>query len=118
MLGGYPKIRMGSPKHGREKVLSTRSSAVVKQKETENLPLVAQIPKNLNPFTCALAPPFIGRRRDFYILKTLSSSRNISNVNTYKNVFFISHIYKPATSSHSKPGLFGTTTLTLLLTGS
>jgi hypothetical protein len=109
---------MGSPKHGREKVLSTRSSAVVKQKETENLPLVAQIPKNLNPFTCALAPPFIGRRRDFYILKTLSSSRNIPNVNTYKNVFFISHIYKPATSSHSKPGLFGTTTLTLLLTGS
>jgi hypothetical protein len=39
-------------------------------------------------------------------------------VNTYKNVFFIPHIYKPAPSSHSKPGLFGTTTLTLLLTGS
>jgi hypothetical protein len=29
-------------------------------------------------------------------------------------VFFIQHIYKSATSSHSKPGLFGTTTLTLL----
>jgi hypothetical protein len=39
-------------------------------------------------------------------------------VNIYKNVFFISHIYKPATSSHSKPRLFGTTTLTLLPTGS
>jgi hypothetical protein len=30
-------------------------------------------------------------------------------------VFFIQHIYKSATSSHSKPELFGTTTLTLLL---
>jgi hypothetical protein len=50
-------------------------------------------------------PPFIGRRRDFYILKTPSHSKNIPNVNTYmKNI--------------PKPGLFGTTTLTLLLTGS
>jgi hypothetical protein len=79
---------------------------------------MVRIPKILNPFTCALAPPFIGRWRDFYIPITPSSSRNIPNVNTYKNVFFISHIYKPATSSHSKPGLFGTTTLNLLLTGS
>jgi hypothetical protein len=44
--------------------------------------------------------------------------KNIPNVNTYKNVFFISYFYKPATSSHSKLGLFGTTTLTLLLTSS
>jgi hypothetical protein len=36
-------------------------------------------------------------------------------VNAYKNVFLVQHIYKSATSSHSKPGLFGTTTLTLLL---
>jgi hypothetical protein len=79
---------------------------------------MAQIPKILDPFTRALAPPFIGRRRDFYIPKTPSSSRNIPNVNTYKNVFSISHIYTPTTSSHSKPGLFGTTTLTLLLAGS
>jgi hypothetical protein len=34
------------------------------------------------------------------------------------NVFYISYIYKSAISSHTKPGLFGTTTLTLLLTGS
>jgi hypothetical protein len=34
------------------------------------------------------------------------------------NVLFISHIYKPATCSHSKPRLFETTTLTLLLTNS
>jgi hypothetical protein len=80
-----------------------------------NLPSDRTSSKHLNPFTRALAPPFIGRRRDFYIPKTPSSLKNIPNVNTYKNVFFISHIYKPATSSHSKPGLFGTTTLTLLL---
>jgi hypothetical protein len=80
-----------------------------------NLPSGGTSSKNLNPFTRALTPPFIGRRRYFYIPKTPSSSKNIPNVNTYKNVFFIQHIYKPATSSHSKPGLFGTTTLSLLL---
>jgi hypothetical protein len=69
-------------------------------------------------FTRALMPPFIGRRGDFYIPETPSSSKNIPNVNTYKNVFFISYIYKSVTSSHFKPGLFGTTTLTLLLAGS
>jgi hypothetical protein len=73
--------------------------------------------KVVRPFTRALAPPFIGRRGDFYIPKTPSSSKNIPNVNTYMNVFFISYIYKPATSSHAKPGLFETTSLTLLLTG-
>jgi hypothetical protein len=88
------------------------------QKETKNLPPVAEISKVLNLFTRALAPPFIRRRRDFYIPRTPSHSKNIPNVNTYMNVFFISYIYKPATSSHPKPGLFGTTTLTLLLTGS
>jgi hypothetical protein len=88
------------------------------QKETENLPLVAQVSQIMNPFTRALAPPFIRRRRDFYIPKAPSHSKNIPNVNTYMNVFFISCIYKSATSSHPKPGLFGTTTLTLLLTGS
>jgi hypothetical protein len=34
------------------------------------------------------------------------------------NVFYISYIYKPATSSHTKPGLFETTSLTWLLTDS
>jgi hypothetical protein len=34
------------------------------------------------------------------------------------NVFYISYIYKPATSSHTKPGVFETTSLTLLLTDS
>jgi hypothetical protein len=78
----------------------------------------ASASKVVSPFTRALAPPFIGRRSDFYIPKTPSSSRNIPNVNTYMNVFFISYIYKPATSSHAKPGLFETMSLSLLLTGS
>jgi hypothetical protein len=72
----------------------------------------------VNPFTRALAPPFVGRRRDFYIPKTPSNSKNIPSVNMYMNVFYISYIYKPATSSHTKPGLFETTSLTLLLTDS
>jgi hypothetical protein len=46
---------------------------------------------------------------------TPSASENIPSVNTYKIVFPTQHIYKSDTSSHSKPGLFGTTTLTLLL---
>jgi hypothetical protein len=36
----------------------------------------------------------------------------------YMNVFYNSYIYKPATSSHTKPGLFEMMSLTLLLTDS
>jgi hypothetical protein len=54
--------------------------------------------KSCDPVTHALAPPFIGRRRDFYIPKVPSNPRNIPNVNTYMNVFYILYIYKPATS--------------------
>jgi hypothetical protein len=68
-------------------------------------------------YTCPHAP-FIGRRRDFYIPKTPSNLKNIPSVNMYMNVFYISYIYKPATSSHTKPGLFETTSLTWLLTDS
>jgi hypothetical protein len=88
------------------------------QKDTRNLPKTAQASKVVNPFTRALAPPFIGRRRDFYIPKVPSNSRNIPNVNTYMNVFYISYIYKFATSSHAEPGLFEATSLTWLLAGS
>jgi hypothetical protein len=72
----------------------------------------------VNPFTHALTPPFIRRRRDFYIPTILLNSKNIPCVNTHTNVFYISYIYKPATSSHAKPGLFETTTWTLLLLSS
>jgi hypothetical protein len=63
-------------------------------------------------------PPFIGRRRDFYIPSIPLNLKNIPSVNTHTNVFYISYIYKPATSSHVKPGFFETTTLTLLLASS
>jgi hypothetical protein len=99
-VGGVSENPDGFPEHGREKVLSARSSAVVRQKETENPPLVAQIPKILNPFTCALAPPFIGRRRDFYIPKTPWNSKNIPNVNPYKNVFS-SHTFTSLSLVHT-----------------
>jgi hypothetical protein len=87
-------------------------------KETTNLLKTAHTSNVVNAFTRALAPPFIGRRRDFYISKTPSNSKNIPSVNMYTNVFYISYIYKPATSSHAKPELFETTSMTLLLTGS
>jgi hypothetical protein len=87
-------------------------------KETRNLLKTAEASKVVNPFTRALASPFIGRRRDFYIPKTPLTLKNIPSVNMYINVFYISYIYKPATSSHTKPELFETTSLTLLLTDS
>jgi hypothetical protein len=68
--------------------------------------------KVVNPFTRVLEPPFIGRRRDIYILRLPSNLENIPSVNMYINVFYIpwfagliSYIYKLATSSHFKPRL-------------
>jgi hypothetical protein len=82
------------------------------EKETKNLWKPVLTSKIVNPFTRALAPPFIGRRKDFYIPKIPSNLGNIHSVNTYINVFYIlwfagliSYIYKSATSSHVKPGL-------------
>jgi hypothetical protein len=45
------------------------SSTQMTLKETRNLQKTAQASKVVNAFTRALAPPFIGRRRDFYIPK-------------------------------------------------
>jgi hypothetical protein len=59
------------------------------RKETENLRKPALISKVVNPFTRALAPPFIGRRREFYIPKIPSNLGNIPSVNMYMNVFYI-----------------------------
>jgi hypothetical protein len=75
------------------------------QEVTKNLLKPAQASKVVSPFTRALTPHFIGRRRDFYIQKIPSNQKNIPNANTYMNVFYISYIYKPATSSHVKHGL-------------
>jgi hypothetical protein len=46
------------------------------------------------------------------------NSKNIPSANTHTNVFYISYIFKSATSSHAKPGLFEMTYLTLLLASS
>jgi hypothetical protein len=85
---------------------------VTKDGETKNLRKPVLASKVVNPFIRALAPPFIGRRRDFYIPRLPSNLENIPSVNMYMNVFYIPwfaeqtlYIYKPATSSHFKPGL-------------
>jgi hypothetical protein len=43
----------------------------------------------VNPFTRALTPPFIARRRDFYIPRFPSNLKNIRNVNMHMNDFYI-----------------------------
>jgi hypothetical protein len=115
---GYPKIRIESPNTREPKADTFSSGTQVTLKETKNLLETVQASKVVSPFIRALAPPFIGRRMDFYISKTPSNSKNIPSVNMYMNAFYISHIYKPATGSHTKLGLFETTSLTLLLTDS
>jgi hypothetical protein len=61
-----------------------------RERETKNLRKPILTSKVVNPFTRALAPPFIGRRKDFYIPKTPSNLRIIPSVNMYMNVFYIS----------------------------
>jgi hypothetical protein len=81
------KIRMIPLTQERE--FLTRSSTRLERWETVISPADCTSPENLNLFTRALAPPFIGRRRDFYIPKTPSISENIPSVNAYKNVFLV-----------------------------
>jgi hypothetical protein len=58
------------PEHEREgKTDKFSSSTQMTLKETRNLQKTAQASEVVNAFTRALAPLFIGRRRDFYILK-------------------------------------------------
>jgi hypothetical protein len=114
-VGGVQKFRRNPRTQVEGK--SKRSSTLMTQEETKNLLKTAQTSKVVILVTRSLMPPFIGRRRDFYISKVPSNLRNIPNVNTYMNVFYISYIYKLATSSHAKPGLFEATSLTWLLAG-
>jgi hypothetical protein len=109
---GYTKIWIRSPNTGEVNTRTFKSGARLTKEETKNPLKTAHASKVLNPLTRALAPPFIERRRDFYIPKVPSNLRNIPNVNMYTNVLYIlwfagltSYIYKPATSSHIKPGL-------------
>jgi hypothetical protein len=114
---GGSKNRMESP----NTQVKNKSTEVTKREETKNLWKPVLTSKVVNPFTRALMPPFIGRRMDFYIPRLPSNLENIRNVNMYMNVFhipwfaeLISYIYKPATSSHFKPGLFEMASLTWL----
>jgi hypothetical protein len=77
-VGGYPKIRIRFPNTREESMQTFKSEAQMTQEETKNPIKTAHASKVVNPFTRALAPPFIGRRRDFYIPKIPS------------NVFYIS----------------------------
>jgi hypothetical protein len=48
------------------------------------------ISKVVNPVTRAFGPPFIRRRKDFYILRLPSNLGNMTNVNLHMNIFYIS----------------------------
>jgi hypothetical protein len=67
-----------------------KSGTQFTKEETKNLLKNTHASKVVNPLTRALAPPFIERRRDFYIPKIPSNLRNIPSVNMYTNVFYIS----------------------------
>jgi hypothetical protein len=112
---GLAGLLLGGSKNRMESLnikISNRNTQVTKKEETKNLRKSVFASKVVNPFTRALAPPFIGRRRGFYIPRIPSNLENIPSVNTYMNVFYISwfaglisYIYKSATSSHFQPGL-------------
>jgi hypothetical protein len=89
---GVSENSEGIPEHGNagaQIIRTFKSGTQFTKGETKNLQKTAHASKVVNPFTRALAPPFIGRRRDFYILKITLNPRNIPNVNMYMNVFYI-----------------------------
>jgi hypothetical protein len=112
---GYPKIRIGSPNTRERKTDTFSSSTQMTLKEIRNLLKAAQASKIVNPLTRALAPPFYRETKRLLHSETPSNLKNIPSVNIYMNVFYISYIYKPATSSHAKPELFEMTSLTYFL---
>jgi hypothetical protein len=82
---GGSENRMESPNTR----VANESAQVSKDRETKNLRKPVLASKVVNPFTHALAPLFIGRRRDFYISRLPSNLGNILLVNMYMNVFYI-----------------------------
>jgi hypothetical protein len=97
-ISAYPTVggsenSDGIPEHGSARIQNMQTFKSITQftkEETKNLLKTAPTSKVVNPFTRALAPPFIRRRRDFYILKIPSNLRNIPSVNMYMNAFYIS----------------------------
>jgi hypothetical protein len=70
MLGG-PKIGW-RPKHK----IPKQTNESNEEMGTRNPRKSALTSKVVNPFTHALVPPFIGRQRDFYILRLPSNLEN------------------------------------------
>jgi hypothetical protein len=62
----------------------------LKNSETRNLRKPVFLLKSYEPLYTSPRSPFIGRRRDFYILILPSDLKNIPNGNMYMNVFYIS----------------------------
>jgi hypothetical protein len=110
-VGGGSENRMWSPNTSKIG-FQNKYTKVCKRARTRNPRKSVLASKVVNPFTCALKPRFVGRRRDFYIPRLPSNLKNIPSVNMYKNVFYIpwfaeliSHIYMPSTRSHFEPRL-------------
>jgi hypothetical protein len=116
MLGG-PKGRIESP-NTRFSNKNHKSC----ERETKNLRKLVLASKVVNPFTRALAPPFIERRRDFLHPENTLKFREYSKCeHVHERLIHPvicgadSYIYKPATISHVKPRLFEIASLTWLL---
>jgi hypothetical protein len=82
------KNRKGPPNTSEESFLN-ECVKECRSRETKNLRKSVLASKVVNPFIRALGPPFIGRRRNFYIPRIPSNLKNIPSVNTYMNVFYI-----------------------------
>jgi hypothetical protein len=67
-----------------------RKRAIHERRGDKESPKACTRLKSCESFTRALAPPFIGRRRDFYIPRVPSNLSNIPSVNMYTDVFYIS----------------------------
>jgi hypothetical protein len=79
----------GTPEHKLRKIPEQirESAREHGDKESRKSVLVSKV---VSPFTRALGPPFIGRRkRDFYVLRLPSNLGNIPNVNMYMNISYI-----------------------------
>jgi hypothetical protein len=78
------------PEHRRREYANVRVRSTDDARGDKESPKAAHASKVVNHFTRALAPPFIGRQRDFYIPKMPPNLWNIPNGNVYMTVFYIS----------------------------
>jgi hypothetical protein len=88
-VGGVSENLDEIPEHKSKECTNVQVRNSIHERGYKKSPKTAHASKVVNPFTIALTPPFIGRRRDFYILKIPSNLRNIPSVNMYMNVLYI-----------------------------